>query len=155
MRTIQVLIVDDCAMTRKMVQRALCRAQFGAPVLEPANSQKNGLARVDSEQWDECLTSVQALEAASAADALAILHANRVDLIFSDINMPGMDGLKFLRQVRSVRETRDIPVVMITADASASRVAEALAQGANDYLKKPFSAQEVRDRTERLLGVRT
>jgi len=143
MKTIQVLIVDDCAVTRKMVQGALCRAPVGATLLQAGNGEQRGLIRVE----------VKALEAANAADATTIMSANRVDLIFSDINMPGMDGLEFLRQLRSAEETKNIPVVMITADASASRVTEALAQGANGYLKKPFSAQEVRDRTERLLEI--
>jgi two-component system, chemotaxis family, chemotaxis protein CheY len=143
MRTIQVLIVDDCATTRKMVQGALCRAPLAATLLQAGNGQQRGLIRVE----------VKALEAASAADAITILHANKVDLIFSDINMPGMDGMEFLRQLRSGEETRNIPVVMITADASAGRVTEALTQGANSYLRKPFSVQDVRDRTERLLEI--
>jgi len=143
MKTIQVLIVDDCAITRKLVQGALCRAPVGATLLAGSKGQQRGLIRVE----------VKALEAGSAAEAIALINANRVDLIFSDINMPGMDGLEFLRQLRAAEETKEIPVVMITADGSESRVTEALAQGAKAYLRKPFSAQEVRDRTERLLEI--
>lgn len=143
MRTIQVLIVNDCAVTRKMVQGALCRAPVGARLLQADNGQQRGLIRV----------AVQALEAENGADAMTIVNANHVDLIFSDINMPGMDGLEFLRQLRSAEKTKNTPVVMITADASASRVTEALGQGANGYLKKPFTTQEVRDRTERILEI--
>ena len=143
MKTIQVLIVDDCKVTRKMVQKALCRAPVAATLLEGENRQQRGWARV----------AVKALEAANGEDALNIMSANRVDLVFSDINMPGMDGLEFLRQLRSAEETKTIPVVMITSDGSASRVAEALAQGATGYLKKPFSAQDVRARTERILEI--
>jgi len=143
MKTIQILIVDDCAVTRKMVQAALCRAPVAASLLQADNGRQRGFIRV----------TVNALEAASATDAITIINENQIDLIFSDINMPGMDGMEFLRQLRSAEKTKSIPVVMITADASASRVTEALAQGANGYLKKPFSSQEVRDRTERELGI--
>jgi two-component system, chemotaxis family, chemotaxis protein CheY len=143
MKTIQVLIVDDCAVTRKMVQAALCRAPVAMTILQAGNGQQRGLIRVE----------VIALEAASAADAITIMNENQIDLIFSDINMPGMDGMELLRQLRSAEKTKNIPVVMITADGSASRVTEALTQGANSYLKKPFSSQEVRDRTERILEI--
>jgi two-component system, chemotaxis family, chemotaxis protein CheY len=141
MKTIQVLIVDDCAITRKMVQAALCRAPIGATLLQAGNGLQRGLIRVE----------VNALEAANAADAITIMNENRVDLIFTDINMPGMDGLEFLRQLRSAEETKNIPVVMITSEASVARVTQALTHGAKGYLKKPFSAQEIRDRTERVL----
>jgi len=143
MKTIQVLIVDDCAVTRKLVQSALCRAPLTASLLVPGHGGQRGAIRVE----------VKALAAANAAEAIDIMNQNQIDLIFSDINMPGMDGLQFLRQVRGAANTRNIPVVMITADGSASRVTEAATQGATGYLKKPFGAQEVRERTEQILAL--
>jgi len=140
MKTVQVLIVDDCAATRKLVQGALCRAPVAVTL---HNGPQCGIIRVQ----------IKALQAANAADAVAIMSENHIDLVFSDINMPGMDGMEFLRQLRSAEKTKDIPVVMITADASASRVTQALAHGAQAYLRKPFSVQEVRDRTERVLQI--
>jgi two-component system, chemotaxis family, chemotaxis protein CheY len=145
MKTIQVLIVDDCAVTRKMVQNALCRAPITATLLKAGNGQQCGLIRIE----------VKAFAAASADEAIAITNGKHLDLIFSDISMPGMDGLEFLRRLRSTEETKEIPVVMITADGSTSAVTEALAQGADGYLKKPFSAQEVRDRMRGWLNLDT
>jgi len=144
MKTVQVLIVDDCAVTRKKVQGALCREPVAATLLQADNGQHRGLIRVE----------VKALEAANAAEAITIMNGNHIDLVFSDINMPGMDGLEFLRQLRNTEETKNTLVVMITADASATRVTAALTQGANGYLKKPFTAQEVRDQAERVLEMR-
>ncbi len=75
--------------------------------------------------------------------ALNILAGTKPDLIVSDVMMPRMDGLEFLKIVRETPATREIPVILLSArDGEQSRV-EGLDAGADDYIEKPFSANEL------------
>jgi two-component system chemotaxis response regulator CheY len=124
MREIQALIVDDSSVMRKIVERALRQA---------------GIA------------FREVLEASSGVEALTVLESNQVDLIVSDINMPQMDGLEFLRQVRTRDLASGVPVVMITTESSEDHVRQALVAGAQAYIRKPFTADQVKDRVLPLL----
>jgi signal transduction histidine kinase len=80
------------------------------------------------------------------ADGAAALHAaraDRPDLILADIMMPRMDGLELLRALRADPGTATIPVVLLSARAGEEAAVEGLQAGADDYLIKPFSAQEL------------
>ena len=70
---------------------------------------------------------------------LRALHATPFDLVISDVQMTGMDGLELLREIR--RRSRDLPVLMMTAHGSVQTAIEAMKQGATDYLLKPFEAE--------------
>jgi two-component system chemotaxis response regulator CheY len=124
MSEIAALIVDDSSVMRKIVERALRQA---------------GLS----------LSKVH--EASSGVEALDLLKNERVDLILSDINMPMMDGLEFLRQLRAQQLAPDVPVVMITTESSEEHVKEAIIAGAQGYIRKPFTAEQVKDRVLPLL----
>jgi two-component system chemotaxis response regulator CheY len=63
-----------------------------------------------------------------------------------------MDGLEFLRTLRAEDGTQNIPVVIISAEGRAVRVKEAVEAGAQGFLRKPFTAQEMRDQIVRVLG---
>jgi two-component system chemotaxis response regulator CheY len=69
-----------------------------------------------------------------------------VDLILSDINMPSMDGLEFLRQLRAQNLAAGVPVVMITTESSEEHVKQAILAGAQGYIRKPFTAEQVKER---------
>jgi two-component system, chemotaxis family, chemotaxis protein CheY len=125
MSEFSALIVDDSSVMRKIVERAL--RQAGLP-----------LANV--------------FEAASGVEALEVLRERRVDLILSDINMPNMDGLEFLRQLRAQDLAPDVPVVMITTEGSEDHVREAIVAGAQGYIRKPFTAEQVKERVLPLVG---
>jgi two-component system chemotaxis response regulator CheY len=73
------------------------------------------------------------------------LGESAVDLILCDINMPMMDGLEFLRQVKDVPNAKNVPVVMITTEGSESHVVQALQLGAIGYIRKPFTAEQVKE----------
>ncbi len=75
--------------------------------------------------------------------ALALVKANLPDLIVSDAMMPRMDGFALLRALRASPTTRAIPVILLSARAGEEAVVDGLAQGADDYLVKPFSAREL------------
>lgn len=75
---------------------------------------------------------------ASAIEALARLGAEKVDVVVTDLQMPGMDGLEFIREIE--RRRLDVQVLMITAHASVSSAVEAMRHGAFDYIEKPFDS---------------
>jgi two-component system chemotaxis response regulator CheY len=126
MSEIAALIVDDSSVMRKIVERAL--RQAGLP-----------LSKVH--------------EASSGVEALDLLKNERVQLILSDINMPTMDGLEFLRQLRAQELAPEVPVVMITTESSEEHVKSAIIAGAQGYIRKPFTAEQVKDRVLPLLDL--
>lgn len=90
-------------------------------------------------------------EAGDGSEALTILKAKTVDLIFSDINMPDTGGIQLLAQVKSNEGWKQPPVVMITTEASQATVLEALQPGASGYLRKPFTPDQIKDKIVGLL----
>ena len=75
----------------------------------------------------------------------------KADVVLVDWNMPEMDGITFIRAVRADGSYAELPLMMVTTNAEAANVAEALAAGANEYLMKPFTGDMVREKLE-LLG---
>jgi two-component system chemotaxis response regulator CheY len=67
-------------------------------------------------------------------------------LILADINMPSMDGLELVRQIGIQDLARGVPVVMITTESSEEHVKQAIQAGARGYIRKPFTAQQVKER---------
>lgn len=119
MSEIRTLIVDDSSVMRKIVERALRQAGLDPLVVH---------------------------EAGSGSEGLEVLKAKPVDLILSDINMPSMDGLEFLRQIRAQQLAPGVPVVMITTESSEEHVKAAIQAGARGYIRKPFTAEQVKER---------
>ncbi len=120
-----VLIVDDSAAIRKILQRVLRQAEV--PIGE-------------------------VFEAGDGIEALATLKTkSTVGLILSDINMPNMDGLQFLTQVRAMPEWQHVPIVMITTEGSQNKVMEAVQLGASGYVRKPFTAEQIKEKLSGLI----
>ena len=119
MSEIRTLIVDDSSVMRKIVERALRQAGLDPMVIH---------------------------EASSGVEGLEVLKTKQVDLILSDINMPSMDGLEFLRQIRDQNLAPGVPVVMITTESSEEHVKQAIQAGARGYIRKPFTAEQVKER---------
>jgi two-component system, chemotaxis family, chemotaxis protein CheY len=126
MNEVRTLIVDDSSVMRKIVERSLRQAGLDSMVVH---------------------------EASSGTEGLALLRDKQVDLILSDINMPSMDGLEFLRQVRAQNLAPGVPVVMITTESSEEHVKQAILAGAQGYIRKPFTAEQVKERVLPLLNV--
>jgi two-component system, OmpR family, response regulator MtrA len=84
-------------------------------------------------------------------EALRLVREKQPDLAVLDWMMPKASGLEVLRALRADEETASIPVLMLTARASASDIEQGLAAGADDYIAKPFSPQELATRVQSIL----
>jgi two-component system chemotaxis response regulator CheY len=89
------------------------------------------------------------LEAGDGVEGLNALNANKIDLILSDINMPNMDGLEFVKTLRGTGCT--VPIVMITTEGGEDVISEALANGANGSIRKPFTPEQLQEKLGGLL----
>ncbi|MEQ3761436.1 MAG: sigma-54 dependent transcriptional regulator [Alcanivorax sp.] len=81
------------------------------------------------------------LEAPNGIEAMAIVRSHTLDVVLSDINMPGMDGLELLNQVK--QEHPWLPVLLMTAYGDVGQAVKAMQLGADDYLMKPFELREL------------
>ncbi len=121
-----VLIVDDSPAMRVFIRRVL---------------EVSGLETGDVWQAD------------SGLNALGLLREHWVDVILTDINMPGMDGEQFVRRLDQDEMLRSIPVIVVSTDGSEHRVQQMLTLGAKGYIKKPFMPETLRAEIETVLGV--
>lgn len=119
-----LLIVDDSLAIRKILQRTLRQAGF---------------------------TLGNVYEAGDGEEALEVLRTHKVGLILTDVNMPNMDGLQLLGHVKASDEWKDLPVFVISTEGGQSKVIEAVRLGATGYLRKPFTADQIKGRLEKYL----
>ncbi len=116
---LDVLIVDDSAAIRKILQRVLRQAEIPIGTV---------------------------YEAGDGVEALETLKKQTVGLILSDINMPNMDGLEFLTKVRSEQAWQSLPIVMVSTEGTHAKVLEAVERGASGYVRKPFTAEQIKEK---------
>ena len=91
-------------------------------------------------------------EADDGKTALPILKAGNIDFLITDWNMPGMPGLELLREVRNDPATKKLPVLMVTAEAKREQIVEAAQAGVNGYVVKPFTAQTLKEKIDKILA---
>lgn len=120
--SIKVLIVDDFATMRRILKNILKQIGF-----------KN------------------ILEADDGTTALEVLDKQDVDLIISDWNMPKMTGLELLKKVRGSVKYKRTPFLMVTAEAQKQNVIEAVQAGVSNYVVKPFTAEAISEKLEKIL----
>jgi two-component system chemotaxis response regulator CheY len=87
-------------------------------------------------------------EAADGLQAVDLFKLNPFDLVLTDWNMPGKTSLEVIREIRA--ENGTVPIIMITTEAEKSRVMEAIQAGVTDYLVKPFAADTLREKLDKL-----
>jgi two-component system, chemotaxis family, chemotaxis protein CheY len=121
---VDVLIVDDSAAIRKILQRVL--RQTDIPIGE-------------------------VFEAGDGVEALKTLSVHHVNLILSDINMPNMDGLQLLAQLKQNDKWKSVPIVMVTTEGGQGKVLEAVQLGAAGYVRKPFTAEQIKEKLSGLI----
>jgi two-component system chemotaxis response regulator CheY len=119
-----ILIVDDSQTMRKVIRKAVVLSGF---------------------QMGECW------EAGEGQEALALLRSQAVDLILTDFNMPGMNGLEMIRELKKDGKKGRIPVVMITTQSNDWVVQEGKALGIEGFIQKPFHPEAIRDLLNQLM----
>jgi two-component system, chemotaxis family, chemotaxis protein CheY len=116
---LNILIVDDSAAIRKVLIRVLRQTELPLGDIR---------------------------EASDGQEAIEKLEEGSAGLILSDINMPNMDGLQLLSRLRSEKRWQSIPVIMITTEGNKSSVLQAVELGAQGYVRKPFTAEQIKDK---------
>lgn len=125
MSAINVLIVDDSDTVREIIAKTLKAAG-----IDVANS----------------------YEAANGQVALDVLGREHVDLVFSDLNMPVLNGIEMIKQMKQNVAWKGIPVVIVTTDGSTKRIAELKEMGVVAYIRKPFKPEDIRNVVDEILG---
>ncbi len=121
----RVLIVDDSKAMRTFVRRVI---------------ELSGI------EMSACF------QAANGGEALDLLRREWVDVVLTDINMPEVDGEEFIRRLAADDLLKSIPVVVVSTDATRSRIGRLLRLGARGYLTKPFRPEDLRAELEGILG---
>ena len=120
-KNIRILVVDDFSTMRRIVKNLLSDLGFNNTV-----------------------------EAEDGHSALAVLRQDAVELVVTDWNMPGMTGIDLLRAVRADDRLKHLPVLMVTAEAKRDQIIEAAQAGVNGYVVKPFTAQVLKEKIEKI-----
>ncbi len=121
-RPLRALLVEDCAMMRSSISKTLKSLK------------------------------IEVIEAIHGHEALEKLSQHTVDLVFTDLVMPQMDGFELCEEIRRRPDVRHLPIVVISTHRDAHYVIQALRSGADDYLSKPFSASLAQHIIERTLS---
>lgn len=83
------------------------------------------------------------VEAASGQAALDLCAAAHVDMVISDLNMPGMDGITLIRQLRAQPALKFTPILMLTTESQQDKKAQGKAAGATGWITKPFTVEQL------------
>ena len=92
------------------------------------------------------------LEANNGIEAIEAMSKTEVDLIITDLNMPGMDGFELITQVKENEKFKHIPIIILTTEGKKEMVMKGLTLGANSFLQKPIKPDLMLREVERLLG---
>ncbi len=117
----KVLVVDDFSTMRRIIKNTL--RQIGFTNIEEAEDGQKAYARLIVEKFD---------------------------FIVSDWNMPNMTGIELLRKVRSTPQTKDIPFLMVTAEAKQENIVEAIKAGVSNYIVKPFNVATLDEKIKKI-----
>lgn len=121
-KNMRILVVDDFATMRKVIKNLLKQSGYNNIV-----------------------------EAEDGAEALKVLKSVKVEFVISDWNMPNMNGLEFLEAVRADPEFSGLSFLMVTAEALQENVVLAVKAGVSDYIVKPFTAEILNEKIEKIL----
>jgi PleD family two-component response regulator len=140
--------VDDIEPLVACVQRLYANRRVKALVVDDSATQRHA---VQSMLATQCISSV---EAADGREALDVLAKNPdIRLVITDFEMPRMDGLALVREIRAKYKLNDMVVIGISSIGSGPLTAKFLKYGANDFLTKPFEAEEFYWRVNQTLNV--
>lgn len=117
----KVLVVDDFSTMRRIVKNLL--RQIGFADIE---------------------------EAEDGVQAYSKLKTGDYGFVVSDWNMPNLDGLGLLKKVREDEELKELPMLMVTAEAEKEKVVTAIQAGVNNYIVKPFTGEVLKDKIDKI-----
>jgi two-component system chemotaxis response regulator CheY len=117
----KILVVDDFSTMRRIVKNLL--KQLGYENIEEAEDGAQGYSK---------------------------LKNGGFGFVVSDWNMPNLDGLGMLQKIRSDPELKDLPVLMVTAEAEKEKVITAIQAGVNNYIVKPFSGEVLKEKIDKI-----
>ncbi len=120
-KNMKILIVDDFSTMRRIIKNLLRDLGFN-----------------DTTEADDGQT------------ALPLLKSGKFDFLVTDWNMPGMDGLTLLKSVRADENLKNMPVLMVTAEAKREQIVVAAQAGVNGYIVKPFTAVTLKEKIEKI-----
>lgn len=120
-RNMKILVVDDFSTMRRIIKNLLRDLGF------------NNTAEADD-----------------GSTALPMLQNGSFDLLITDWNMPGMQGIDLLRAVRADPKLAQLPVLMVTAESKRDQIVEAAQSGVNGYIVKPFTAVTLKEKLEKI-----
>jgi len=92
------------------------------------------------------------IEADDGTTALVKLQSEKVDFCITDWNMPKMSGMELLKEIRADDKLKDLPVLMVTAEALQENIVAAIKAGVSNYVVKPFDAQTMAEKMEKIFG---
>jgi two-component system chemotaxis response regulator CheY len=114
----KLMIVDDSSTMRKIIKRVLRQAEIAVENI---------------------------LEAGNGIEALEQLTSNPdIGIILSDVNMPEMNGIEFVAKVRESKDKTSLPIIMVTTEGGDAMIQNAMTNGANGYVTKPFTPESIR-----------
>ncbi|MEA2108053.1 MAG: chemotaxis response regulator CheY [Pseudomonadota bacterium] len=119
----KILVVDDFSTMRRIIKNILRQLGF---------------------------TNVQ--EADDGVTAWPKIQSEPFDLIVTDWNMPKMSGLELLKAIRGDEDLKDLPVLMVTAEALKENIIEAVKAGVSNYIVKPFTAETMQEKLNKIFG---
>ena len=120
-----ILIVDDSETVRAVVAKAIEMSGVAVKAL---------------------------LTAANGQEALDILGKEWIDLVFADINMPVMGGVEMVKRMKADSDTKDIPVVIVSTEGSATRIKGLMDSGVRAFLRKPFTPESLKSTIDDIMG---
>lgn len=120
-RNMKILVVDDFSTMRRIIKNLLRDLGFS-----------------------------NTAEADDGTSALPMLQNGNFDLLITDWNMPGMQGIDLLRAVRADPKLVNLPVLMVTAESKRDQIVEAAQSGVNGYIVKPFTAITLKEKLEKI-----
>jgi two-component system chemotaxis response regulator CheY len=121
--TMKILVVDDFATMRRIIKNTL---------------QQLGYTNIE--------------EAQNGYQAMSAIRKGGVQFVISDWNMPVMDGLELVTKIRSEPTLKNLPILMVTAEAERDKVIAAVKAGVNNYIVKPFTPETLKEKIEKIFG---
>lgn len=120
-QNMKILVVDDFATMRRILKNIL--KQLGYHNIEEADDGSVALAKLQKEKYD---------------------------FVITDWNMPNVNGLELLKAIRSSDELKHMPVLMVTAEALKENIVQAVKEGVNNYIVKPFTPETLKEKIDKI-----